>query len=95
MDDELITETYLSKLENDLSNCMLERYFLTTTFVVIGSFAAIKKKNLRPFVSCVAIGTLLDIGYGYFYCCREEIHKYMTAKRKFDFQKSISKEIKK
>lgn len=83
----VVTEVELKEIGRKLSSCMLDRYAVTTASVVLGTFLGIRKKNLRPFVSCVTIGTLGDLAWGYFYCCRDNIAQYMDAKRNFDAAK--------
>ncbi len=87
----IITEADLSRLGKEMSHCMLERYALTSVSVVIGTVLSIRRKNIRHFVSYITIGTLMDLSYGYFYCCKDKISAFTEAKRYFDFQKSLPK----
>jgi len=82
-----VTEAELSRIGRALSSCMLDRYAITTSAVLLGTVLGVRKKNLRPFVSCVTIGTLGDLAYGYFYCCKDNIREYMDAKAAFDLAK--------
>jgi hypothetical protein len=82
-----VSEAELARIGRSLSSCMLDRYAITTGAVVLGTVLGLKKKNLRPFVSCVTIGTLGDLAYGYFYCCKDNIREYMDAKAAFDLAK--------
>ena len=87
LDSELHTDASVAKLGRELSNCMLERYAITTASVILGTVLGLKQKNLRPFVSCVTIGTLSDLAYGYFFCCKDLLNKYEAAKRSLDNSK--------
>ena len=82
-----VTEESLAKVGRRLSSCMLDRYAITTSAVILGVFLGARKKNLRPFVSCVTIGTLSDLAYGYFFCCKDVIAEYSEMKQHFDEQK--------
>ena len=79
-----VSEADLVRIGRSVSSCMLDRYAITTSAVVLGTILGLRKKNLRPFVSCVTIGTLGDLAYGYFYCCKDIISEYMDAKELFD-----------
>ena len=87
INNEIQTEASVAKLGRDLSNCMLERYAITTASVVLGTVLGLRQKNLRPFVSCVTIGTLSDLAYGYFFCCKDLLNKYEIAKQALDKSK--------
>lgn len=80
----VVSEAELARIGRALSSCMLDRYAITTGAVAIGTFLGWRKRNLRPFVSAITIGTLGDLAYGYFYCCKDNIREYMEAKAAFD-----------
>lgn len=86
-DKEVVTEASLARMGRAVSSCMLDRYAVTTVSVLLGTFLGVRQKNLRPFVSCVTIGTLGDLAYGYFFCCKDLIGDYMEAKKSFDGMK--------
>lgn len=65
-----VTETSQQKAIR-VSDCMLEQYMGTAAGVGIGLALGIQRKNIRPFVVAITLGTVADYLHGYYGPCRE------------------------
>ncbi|RYH04818.1 hypothetical protein EON65_46410 [archaeon] len=73
------------------SDCMLEQYFGTAAGVGIGLALGLQRKNIRPFVVAITVGTFADWVHGYSGPCRGFIEDYKTATKALDEKKEGTK----
>ena len=73
-----------------VGECLLNNSMFFAVGLVAGSFISMKKKNVRPFVVAVGLGTLGDMCFGYCYSCRQLINEYEQAKLHQKMQLSSS-----
>jgi hypothetical protein len=67
-----------------VSECMLGNSVGTVVGVAVGTILGVRRKNLRPFVYAITMGTSADLFYGYAGNCRELIEDYEACKRTMD-----------
>lgn len=86
--DSEVTKEIVTKKGQMVSECMLGNSVCTVAGVCVGTALGIQRKNLRPFVKLVTLGTIFDLGYGYTGNCRTLIDDYNHAKASY----AVSKE---
>lgn len=71
-----------------LTNCMLANYACTTLGVMGGVVIGIRRKNLRPLVAGIGMGTVGDMYVGYSFTCRQQVIDYDASKQALNKPKS-------
>eukprot|EP01031_Cornospumella_fuschlensis_P038233 gene38233-46459_t len=66
------------------SDCMLEQYFGTAAGVGVGLALGLQRRNIRPFIVAITVGTFADWVHGYTGPCRVLIEDYKAAKKALD-----------
>jgi hypothetical protein len=84
VDEPLITKEEVSRHGRLVSECLLSNYTCTVASVLVGMGLGIWKKNLKPFLIAITVGSVGDIFYGYTVNCRTYINEYEKAKRAFE-----------
>jgi hypothetical protein len=82
--DVPITKEFLSKKGSEVGECLLNNSMFFAVGLAAGSFLSLRKKNLRPFVAYVSLGTMADMVYGYTTSCRPLINDYYAAKAAYE-----------
>lgn len=78
----------VSKKGAAVGECLLNNSMFFAVGLVAGSFMSMRRKNLRPFVMAVGMGTLGDMFFGYTYSCRPLINEYEQAKEQYKILQS-------
>jgi len=63
-----------------VSACMLQQSMFTFAGVGIGLAFGLQRRNLRPFVISVTLGTIADATYAYMFSCRGIIDDFNKAR---------------
>ena len=71
----------ISKKGAAVGECLLNNSMFFAVGLVAGSFLSVRRKNVRPFVVAVGMGTAGDMVFGYCYSCRQLINEYELAKQ--------------
>jgi hypothetical protein len=79
-----VSKEHLSKKGAEVGECLLSNSMFFAVGLAGGSILSLRKKNLRPFVTYVSLGTVADMVYGYTTNCRQHINDYYAAKATFE-----------